>query len=118
MDFRYFASVNGIYDTGLSPFQLDSDGKLLKPDPVEGVEIGYGAYGSHNFRRSRLGLDYTGSYRNYTNNLNYDGNSQQLALGYSLQASRRWMLDMRADAGTQIYGTAFGPAYPGSGNPD
>lgn len=117
VDFQYFGSVNGIYDTGLSPFTLDTDGKLLKPDPVWGVELAYGAYGRHNFRRSLIGLDYSGNYRKYSGITFLDGNNQNLAFQYSVQASRRWLLDTRIDTGTQVFGTAFGPAFPNSGDP-
>lgn len=117
VNLRFFGGATGIYDTGLVPATVDADGKLLKPDPLFGVETTWGIYGKHPFRRSSLGLDYSGNYRRYTNIADYNGANQQLAAEYGIQASRRLFLNFRGDAGTQTFGTVFGPAFPGSDAP-
>lgn len=117
VNLRFFGGATGIYDTGLIPAAVGPDGKLLKPDPLFGVETSWGIYGKHPFRRSSLGLDYTGNYRRYTNIADYNGTNQQFAAEYGLQASRRWFLNFRGNAGTQTFGTVFGPAFPGSDVP-
>ena len=60
------------------------------------------------FRRSVLGLDYQGNFRHYGQASYYDGSNQNLNLGYTLQPSRRLLLDMTEVAGTQTYGVSFG----------
>ena len=104
VDLRVYANAAGIYDTGLVPYEV-KNGSLVKPDPLWGVEAGLGAYGRHSFRRSVLGLDYTGNFRHYTRASNYDGANQSLRLGYTWQKSRRLLVDMTGTASTQTYGT-------------
>jgi hypothetical protein len=54
-----------------------------------GTQVSFGAYGVHRFQHARLGLDYQGIYRHYTDNSFYDGTDHTLALGYTYQKSRR-----------------------------
>jgi hypothetical protein len=105
---RFFVSANGIYDTGLQPFSVDSTGHLATVGGLYGTEIGAGVYGVHNFHHGRLGLDYKGTYRHYTNDSFFDGTDHTLALGYTYQKSRRVLFDFREAAGTVSQGTSFG----------
>ena len=112
VDLRYFIRATGIYDTGLQPFSVDGKGQLVNPGALYGTEIGFGAYGVHKWRHSRLGLDYSGAYRHYSTNSFFDGTDQTLALGYTYQKSRRLILDVRQTAGTVSIGTPFGGILP------
>jgi len=116
VDLRFFVNVNGIYDTGLQPFSVDGTGQLAKVGALYGTELNAGVYGVHKFRHGRLGLDYHGSYRHYTNNSFFDGTDHILALGYTYQKSRRLIFDTRQTAGTISQGTPFGsiPVVTGS----
>jgi hypothetical protein len=116
VDLRLFVSANGIYDTGLQPFAVDSTGQLATVHGLFGTDIGFGAYGVHKFRHGRLGLDYRGDYRHYDGQTNYSGSDHTLALGYTYQKSRRLIFDTRQTAGTVSQGTTFGavPVVPGS----
>ena len=105
---RYYASAAGIYDNGLLPYATDQNGNLLNVNGLWGTEVSFGAYGVHDFRHARLGLDYSGSYRYYNQNTFYNGTDQQLALGYSYQKSRRLVFDMRQIAGSITQATEFG----------
>jgi len=105
---RYYASAMGIYDNGLLPYALDNSGQLISVNGLWGTEVNFGAYGVHDFRHARLGLDYSGTYRYYNQNTFYNGTNQQLALGYTYQKSRRLVFDMRQIAGTISNATAFG----------
>ena len=109
---RFFAGATYIYDNGIQPFALDKDGHLLTIDGMRGIEASLGAYGVHNFRHGRLGLDYRGGYRHYTENSNYDGTDQTLALGYTYQKSKRLLFDLRQTAGTVSQGTTLAGALP------
>ncbi|HYV62045.1 MAG TPA: hypothetical protein VE958_05195 [Bryobacteraceae bacterium] len=112
VDLRFYVNATGIYDNGLQPYSLDSTGHLLTVNGLWGTEVALGAYGVHNFRHARLGLDYTGTYRHYSEKSFYDGSDQQLSLGYTFQKSRRLIFDMRHLAGTVSQGTSFASGLP------
>jgi hypothetical protein len=107
VNLRYSIGVNGIYDTGLVPFALGADGKLQDLGGQPGVEASATAYGSHEWRRSLLGLDYSGNYRRYPKSDLFSGSNQILKLGYTLQPTRRFTLDTTASAGTTKFGSGF-----------
>jgi hypothetical protein len=100
VDLRFFGNVMGFYDTGLLPVSVDSQGNLVNISGLYGVEAGLGVYGVHNWRRSRLGLDYQGSYRHYSQNQYFNGSDHRLGLGYTFQKSRRLVFDFRALGGS------------------
>ncbi len=106
VDLNFFGYTNAIYDTGITPLAVQN-GQLVRPAGQPGVEAGVGAYGTHQFRRSMFGLDYNGNFRHYLNAPNYDGSNQQADISYSAQVSRRWLIDTRASAGTQTFGTTL-----------
>ncbi len=108
VDLKFFVNATGIYDTGLTPYAVTKEGTLLNPGALVGMEAGLGTYGKHTFRKSSIGLDYSGNFRHYTNASNYDGSNQQLNLGYTYQRSRRLIFNFNESAGTQSYGTAIG----------
>lgn len=100
MDLRFFAGVSGIYDNGIQPLSLDSKGNLIQVNGLYGVEADLGAYGTHQWRTSLLGLDYRGAYRHYSEQSYYDGSDHQLLLGYTYQKSKRLVFDFQEIAGT------------------
>ena len=112
VDLRFFVNATGIYDNGLQPFSVDSTGQLATVNGLWGTEVALGAYGVHKFRHSRLGLDYKGTYRHYTEQSFYDGSDHQLALGYTYQPSRRLVFDLRQLAGTVSQVTSFAGSLP------
>ena len=111
VNLRFFVGAEGIYDTGLQPFSLDPNGQLATVTGTYGTQISYGAYGVHNFRHARLGLDYKGAYRHYTGNSLYNGSDNVLALGYTYQKSRRLIFDMSQAAGSVSQGNYFAGAF-------
>jgi len=108
VNLRLFATASGIYDTGLQPYSVNSNGQLATVGALYGTEVAVGVYGVHSFRHARLGLDYKGVYRHYSTNSFYDGTDHTLALGYTYQQSRRVIFDFRETAGTVSQGTPFG----------
>lgn len=108
---RFFVNAEGIYDNGLQPYAVDNTGHLATVNALWGTEVSLGAYGVHNFRHARLGLDYTGSYRHYTEKTFYDGTDHSLALGYSYQKSRRLVFDLRQTAGMVSQNTSFASTF-------
>jgi len=109
---RPFVGVNGLYDSGLTPVSVDSQGRLLEDDAY-GAEVHFGALGYHSWRRTVLGLDYRGNVRHYTQKTYYDGSDHQLSLGVTHQFSRRWAVSFREAAGTysRNYGLFGGLGY-------
>lgn len=108
VDLRFFADVSAVYDNGVNPFSLDSKGNLVQVNGLYGIQLSLGAYGTHQWRRALLGLDYKGSFYHYDNNSYYDGSTHNLTLGYSYQESRRIVFDFRQIAGTSSLGFASG----------
>jgi hypothetical protein len=106
VDLRYYGGVSGIVDTNLQPFTLDAHGNLLRIHNLYGVEVNGGAYGVHHWKRSLLSLDYGGDYHHYLNSSSYAGSDQHLTLGYTVQPTRRWTLDLREGVGTLSVATS------------
>jgi hypothetical protein len=113
VDLRFFADVNAVYDNGLQPFAVDSKGNLIQVNGLYGVQADLGAYGTHKWRRTSLGLDYHGNFYHYTNNSAYDGSTHNLTLGLTYQQSRRLSIDLRELAGTSSLGYG-GPGFYGN----
>ena len=60
-----YVRINGIYDSGITPVSLNEKGEIPKQGGLFGVEANVGAYGSHEWKRKTLGLEYNGGYRHY-----------------------------------------------------
>jgi hypothetical protein len=89
MDLRFYAGVNGVYDSSLQPVAINSQGQLVTIGGLYGVEANIGLYGTHSWRTALLGVDYRGAFREYANDSQYSGIDQYLTLGYTWQESRR-----------------------------
>ncbi|MGB9604274.1 MAG: hypothetical protein ACP5U2_02825 [Bryobacteraceae bacterium] len=100
LSLRPYASIAGVYDTGLTGLLTDETGRLPKEDGY-GVMASFGALGYHNWRRTALGLSYDGQARHYTRRSYYDGLDQSLALSLSHQISRRLRLELEEDAASR-----------------
>jgi hypothetical protein len=100
VDLRFYAGVNGVYDSSVQPLALDAKGNLLTVNGLEGVEASMGAYGTHSWRMASLGLDYHGTFREYVGNSSLDTIDQGLALGLTWQKSRRVVFKGQLMAGT------------------
>ncbi len=99
LDFRFYASLNGVYDSGLTPVLTDQAGKLVTVGGSYGVSAGFGLTGSKTWKRDSLSLDYNGSYRKYTDAGSFDGLDQFLGLRYGRTISRRLILDVKETGG-------------------
>lgn len=108
VDLRFYADVSGVYDNGLQPFQLGPNGQLEAINGLYGEQLDYGVYGTHTWRNALLGLNFSGNFYDYNNATQYDGNTQNLMLGYTWQKSRRLIFDFREVGGLSSLG------YPGS----
>jgi hypothetical protein len=96
--FRPYVGINGVYDSGVVPVSVTSTGAIPFTDE-EGVELSLGAYLNHAWKRTTLGLNYTGDFRHYTIGT-YDGTDQLLALILKHQPSKHVEFTLRNQAGT------------------
>jgi hypothetical protein len=100
IDFRYYAEVTGIYDSGLTPFITNAQGNLINLGAAYGVETGFGVIGSRTWKRDKLSVEYKGAYRHYSINNISQGMDQFLNLAYARQLKRRLVLDLKETVGT------------------
>lgn len=116
VDLRFYADVTGIYDTGFTPVSVDSNGKIVDLGGVYGLQADVGLYGTHSWRRSVLGINYRGDYRDYAKDHQLNGSDHNLELKFEHQFSGRMALILREAAGTASY--AFGAgSYASPFNP-
>ena len=116
VDFTFYASLRGLYETGLLAPVLNENGELV-PRDTSGGQAEIGAYGGHDWRRSSLGLDYRGDYRYTTGYKNLNGMNHALALDYSYQLNRRTQIQLRETGGTsnRAFGGFAAPAFSDAG---
>jgi hypothetical protein len=105
IDFRPFIEFDGIYDTGLSGVAVNSKGQLGN-EASFGLEVVGGISGVHSWQHTRIGLNYRGSLRRYTNATSYDSTDQSVMLGIVHQLSRHVSLTLNENAG--LYSRNFG----------
>lgn len=96
-DFRYFASVTGVYDSNLTAVSTNSNGNV-NSGGSEGVDVGFGASLAKTWRRDSLSLQYSGAFRDYKHQY-FSGIDQFLNLRYGRILKRRLTLDANETAG-------------------
>jgi hypothetical protein len=99
IDFRFYADITGVYDSGLTPLVVDPQGNVPSYGAY-GVEAGFGVVGSKTWVHDKLSVDYRGAYRDYTNHTYFNGTDQFLNLAYSHLLSRHITIDLKETAGT------------------
>jgi hypothetical protein len=95
----YGALRGTVWESGLTPIRLDEDGTLSE-DNSYGAQAEIGAYGTHSWRKTTLGLDYRGDYRYATLRRNYNGTNQALSLDILHTATRRTAIFFRETGGS------------------
>jgi hypothetical protein len=104
--FRPFVEFTAGYQTGLSGVAVtDTQGDLPNLTSYT-LALTWGVSGSHNWKHTKLGLDYRGSLTDYRQQSSFDAISQSLLLGVTQQLSRHVSLSVRESAG--IFTRAFG----------
>jgi hypothetical protein len=106
LSFRPYVEVTGLYDTGLAGVGGANQQGQLGNLAAEGVMLTGGINGSHSWRHTKVGLDYQGSLRHYTQKTYYDGSDQSLMLGVVTQPTRHTLLSLRETAG--LFSRSFG----------
>ncbi|MCX6632600.1 MAG: hypothetical protein NTW28_33770, partial [Candidatus Solibacter sp.] len=102
IDFRPYATVSGIYDSGLNGVSVDANGAPVN-DASPGVSAGVGVSGLHSWKHTKIGLYYSGSFSHYSKSF-YDGvTAQNLQLSITHQLSRHTVLSFNNNAA--LYGS-------------
>ncbi len=101
IDFRPYADVEGVYDSGLIGVVPSANGQY--GIGAEGVVAGFGLMGTRNWQHDMLSVDYRGTYTYYQPNVGFNGLSQYLGLNYSHIFSRRLKFNFRENGGMMRY---------------
>ncbi len=112
---RFFAQAQANYDNGFVPLQVDENGQIANLGTLVGGEITVGLYGGRSWRRTVVGVDYSGAYSRYGNNVFLNGFIQSLSLGVAHQFNRQWQIDTQLSAGTTNRGIGFFGGAAGTG---
>jgi hypothetical protein len=102
---RPYVHVMGFYDSGLTPFSLDPQGRVPEVNHY-GAAVQFGVLGYRQWRRTVVGADYRGGYRHYPGRTYFNGTDHHLALGVVHQVSRRVVFSLREQAG--LFSRSFG----------
>jgi hypothetical protein len=107
VSFRPFLQISTVYDTGLSDVRLTDDGELASSSSW-GLRASLGVSGAHSWKRTRLGLDYRGSYSNYRQSGVSNAYDHSFLLSVNERVSRRVNLNLRESMGlfTRDFGIA------------
>jgi hypothetical protein len=104
--FRPFVEITAGYETGLSGVAVtDAQGNLPNADSYD-LGLTWGISGSHNWKHTRLGLDYRGSLEHFQQQTTYDSITQAFLLSFTQQITRHISLSLRESAG--MFTRAFG----------
>jgi len=107
LSFRPYLELMGVYDTGLSGVAVVNAQGDLANTAAYGIEFTGGISGTHSWKHTRIGLDYRGSVRHYTQATFYDGTEQSLMLDVAHQFTRHVAIDLRETAGIFSWGAGL-----------
>ena len=112
VNFNMYASVRGIYDTGLIAPQLNESGEL-EGQSVYGLQVEGGVYGGKDWRRHSLGIDYRGDYRHQPAIRGFSGANHALSFHTQHRLSRRFLLMLQQTGGTtnRAFGGFAAPTF-------
>ena len=112
---RMYLDTSGVYDTGILPYELDSNGNLVNPGGLYGVEAGVGVFGKKTTRFASFGVDYRGTYRHYpraNNNAlfknNFNGSDHFLGIDGKKRQGRQIYYEGHLTGGTSNRVFSFG----------
>jgi hypothetical protein len=106
VNFRPYVEVTGTYDTGLANVSVSDTGALAS-NASYGMELVWGISGNHDWARTKVGLDYRGSFDHFVQHTAYDAINESLLLGVTHQITRHITLSLRESAG--VFSRDMGP---------
>ena len=99
LDYRFYAELLGVYDSGLSPLSTDAKGNHTNT-AVDGLETGFGVAASRRGKHDKLSIEYKGAFRQYSSNDVVHGLDQFLNVTYGRELSRRLGMNLKATVGS------------------
>jgi hypothetical protein len=96
---NFSAGILGTIDSGLTGFQLDSNGNLSNAS-LKGIDGFASIFGVKRLRRGSFGVNFSGHYRQYSNGGNFNGADQSIGLFFSRQVTKRSMFSTNLSATT------------------
>jgi hypothetical protein len=111
VDLVAYGGIRGFADSGLTGVRVNEAGNLEKQTRY-GVQAEIGAYGTHSWSKTILGLDYRGDYRKTTRGRSFSGTNQALSIDLQHLVTRRLQLVFRETGGTtnRAFGGFASPA--------
>lgn len=97
---RLYVAAEAIYDYGFLPISTNSNGLVSRFGGQFGYRGSFGVYGTKRWRRTSLGLDYTGAYRGYLKNQYFNGADNFLGMEFGDQLNRKTLVTGTVTAGT------------------
>jgi len=103
IDFRPSVDIAGVYTTGLSGLATNSQGTTLGDVASEGLLLTFGVSGTHSWKHTKIGLDYTGSITHYATATygNYDRQSFLLSVIHQFSPHTSFALQENASITSQ-----------------
>jgi len=98
IDFRPYLGFYATYSSGLANVSVNNEGGLANQSSFGGA-LSWGISGTHSWRHTKLGLDYSGSLPHYLKNTAFDSISQSFLMGLTHRMSRHVTLSWRNSLG-------------------
>lgn len=99
VDFTFYVGLMATYESGMFFPIVDERGEV-RSRSIAGGAVNIGAYGSHSWRRSSVGVDYRGDYRHYPAMRFNNGSDHAIGIEYRNIVTRRWEIAARQMGGT------------------
>ena len=106
ISFRPYLDVTTVYTNGLAGLAVTDQGALAATTGY-GVEVAGGIAGFHMWRHTRVGLQYRGALRHYSQGTYSDYSDQSLLLGVIHQFSRHATFSLQQSAGMSTLPTGL-----------
>src|SRR5271157_3924351 len=96
--FSPYVAVSAVWDSGLANVSVNSQGALATSNGV-GAALSWGISGTHSWRRTKLGMNYSGDLDHYFGSSFYDSINQTFLMGVGHQLTRRSTFSINTAAG-------------------
>lgn len=99
IDFRPYIFAGLSYDTGLAGVSVNPATGALAESSSYGVALQWGLSGSHSWRHTHLGVNYSGLLNHYAQRSYYDGINQTMMIGLTHALTRHMTLSIFESGG-------------------
>ena len=99
LNFRFYAEITGVYDSGLTPVGPNAPSGAASTADA-GFETGLGLAIDRNWQHDQLSVEYRGHFREYAKDTLFNGTDQFLNLSYSHEIDRHLAVRLEEIGGT------------------